>query len=183
MNIGIDIDDTIVNTYERLLQLICMRYDMNFNELVSKKLPYKEIYKGLENFDNIKKDLFPIMAKSVTLKENVVEIITKLKNEGNKIIFITARNFDDYSNPYDITYNYLERYSIPYDKLFINVKNKGEKCLEEGIDLFIDDNMRNCKDVIEVGVKTFQFDAIFTSDVEGATRVYSWNEVYDLINS
>jgi len=183
MNIGIDIDDTIVNTYERLLQLICMKYDINFNELISKKLPYKEIYNILPNFDTIRKDLFPIMAKCVHLKENVKEVLTKLKCDGHKIIFITARDFDDYSNPYDITINYLERNDIPYDKLFINVKNKGEKCIEEEIDLFIDDNMGNCRDVMDVGVKTYQFDAIFTSNVEGATRVYSWNEIYDLINS
>jgi len=183
MNIGIDIDDTIVNTYERLLQLICMRYNMDFNKLISKRLPYKEIYKSLENFDVIKKDLFPIMAKSVELKENVKEVLEKLKSDGNNIIFISARNSDDYSDPYGITYNFLDRYEIPYDKLLVSVENKGKKCLDEGIDLFIDDNMKHCKSVIDEGIKTFQFDALFTEDVEGATRVYNWDEVYDLINS
>jgi len=43
--------------------------------------------------------------------------------------------------------------------------------------------MKHCKSVIDEGIKTFQFDALFTEDVEGATRVYNWDEVYDLINS
>ena len=43
MNIGVDIDDTITNTYETLLTIISMKYGLNHKKLISKKLKYEEV--------------------------------------------------------------------------------------------------------------------------------------------
>lgn len=182
MNIGIDIDDTITNTYETLLTIISMKYGLNHKKLISKKLKYEEVYSKLDDFDLYKRDLFYMMVKSVTLKENVVEVINKLKNNGNNIVFITARNYYDYVDPYKVSYEYLIKNNIPFDKLFVNVYDKGSLCKKENIDIFIDDNVRNCNSVKSVGIRTIQFDNDFTSKVDDVEHVSSWKELYKLLH-
>ena len=112
MNIGVDIDDTITNTYETLLTIISMKYGLNYKKLISMNLGYEEVESNLDNYDLYKKDLFAVMAKSVTLKENVVEVLKKLKSEGNNIILITARNYEEYGDPYKVTLEFLEKNNI-----------------------------------------------------------------------
>lgn len=183
MNIGIDIDDTIVNTYETLLKLISMKYELDYNDLISKKLEYKDIFNSLDNFSNVNKDLFSIMVKAVKLKDNVVDIFNKLKNEGHKIMLITARNYGDYDEPYKVTYDYLTKNNVLFDKIIVNMDKKDKVCLDEKIDLFIDDNTKHCRDVSSVGINTLQFDALFNENINEFKKVSSWNEVYKFINS
>lgn len=183
MKIGIDIDDTITNTYQTLLTIIAMKYGVNYKELINENLSYDEVSNKFDNFNKNIKDLFYIMAKSVTLKENVKEIITMLKNEGHKIILITARNYDEYDNPYEITLDYLNKKDIPFDELHINILEKGVFCKENNIDLFIDDNVNHCNKVKEQGVKTIQFDTDFSDKVKDVLHVTNWNQIYEIINN
>lgn len=182
MNIGVDIDDTITNTYETLLTIISMKYGLNHKKLIDMNLGYEEIENNLENFNSYKKDLFSVMAKSVTLKENVVEVLKKLKEEGNNIILITARNYEEYGDPYNVSLEFLKKNKIPFDKLFVDVYDKGSLCKKENIDIFIDDNVRNCNSVKDVGIRTVQFDTSFTPKVEDVEHVSSWNEFYELLH-
>lgn len=182
MNIGIDIDDTIVNTYDIFLKLLVMKYKFNYNQLLIEKSNYFELYEKLDNFDNVKKDLFSILGKSVKLKENVVNVFNKLKEDGHKIILITARNYNDYDEPYKLTYEYLKKNGVPFDKLIVNTDKKAQVCLDEKIDLFIDDSTMNCKDVSSVGIKTLQFGALFNEEIKDFKKVYSWDEIYEYIN-
>lgn len=182
MNIGVDIDDTITNTYETLLTIISMKYGLNHKKLISMNLSYEEIFNKLENFNTYKNDLFVIMAKSVTLKENVVDTLKKLKKEGNNIIFITARNSEEYGDPYKLCLEFLEKNNIPYDKLFVDIYDKGSLCKKENIDIFIDDNVRNCNSVKDAGIRTVQFDNSFTPKVKNVEHVSSWNEFYELLH-
>lgn len=182
MNIGVDIDDTITNSYETLLTIISMKYGLNYKKIIQKNLNYEQIYNSLENFDTYKKDLHTFMAKAVPLKENVVEVLKKLKEEGNNIILITARNYDEYHEPYKITIEYLEKNSIPYNKLFVNISNKGELCKKENIDIFIDDNIKHCNSVKNVGIRTVQFNTSFVPKLDDVEHVSSWLEFYELIH-
>jgi len=181
MNIGIDIDDTIVNTYDTFVKLVCMKYGLDYNTLISQKLEYVDLYKTLDNFDNVNKDLFSVLIKSVKLKEDVVDVFNKLKKDGHKIILISARNYEDYAEPYRITYEYLTKNNIPFDKIIVNMKKKDKVCLDEKIDLFIDDNTNHCRDVSQIGINTLQFSALFNEKVKEFPKVYSWNQVYNII--
>jgi len=99
MKIGIDIDDTITNTWEYLIPI----YSQKFNIPIEKMKTLPPYYNGikdlisLEEYFKFMSDLEDYM-KQVPLKENVKEILTKLKEEGNTIIFITARG-KAYNNP------------------------------------------------------------------------------------
>lgn len=181
MNIGIDIDDTIVNTYEIFVALISMKYGLDYKKILSQNINYPELENNLENYDKIRKDIFSILVKSVILKDDVIKVLSKLKNEGHKIIFITARNFDEYYDPYGITYEYLTKNNVPFDKLIVNAMEKDVVCKNENIDIFIDDNTKHCSKVSNCGIKTIQFNTCFQPSVNGIKLVSNWNEIYDLI--
>ena len=45
--------------------------------------------------------------------------------------------------------------------------------------MFIDDNTKNCKAVMDKGVPTIQMECAFTTQSKGLKRVTDWNEVYE----
>ena len=49
MNIGIDIDDTITNTYSVLLPMIAIKYGMDINKMLSQRPTYNFLNKTLPN--------------------------------------------------------------------------------------------------------------------------------------
>lgn len=181
MKIGIDIDDTITNTYVSMLAVIADEYKVDFESLLVKKPSYLELRKMFPNFSEFARRRFCEVALNATLKTDVVKYLNKLKDEGHEIIFITARSYEEYENPHELTYNYLKNYNIPFDKLIVDIKNKGQECLNEGIDLFIDDDDHNCESVKSVDVPCLQFHICFSDGVDGIKKVYSWKEIYEYI--
>lgn len=181
MKIGIDIDDTITNTYKILVSIAAEKYNLDANEILERRPDYDELWNSLPNFDAIRKEIFMKMAPIVPLKEDVIEVLTKLKEQGNEIIFITARNSDEYDDPYQISYDYLVKNQVPFDKLYANVLDKGAKCVEENIDIFIDDDDTHCINVADKNIKTLQFDSLKSIEMLDIKRVYSWKEIYELL--
>lgn len=105
-----------------------------------------------------------------------VETINKLKDEGHKIVLITARwDFDDISVR-ELTEDWIKRKNIHYDKLVVNAKTKLEAVKENNVDIFIDDSFENCTSVAEGGIKTFIMDTRCNKglDSPNITRIYSW---------
>jgi uncharacterized HAD superfamily protein len=106
-----------------------------------------------------------------------------LKEEGHEIIFITARNHEEFVEPYKISFDFLKVNKVPYDKLLVNIKRKDKQCLMEKIDLFIDDNNDNCRAVHKAGVETLQFGTLFTKKLKNIERVESWQDVYTFVQN
>ena len=181
MNIGIDIDDTITDTYETLLPLVAIKFGMDLSKLMEKRPSYKVLYKSIPNYQDFAAENYHIMARMVPLKANVIEVLNKLRANGHKIIFITARNTEEYRNPYKLSYDYLMKNNVPFDKLITNIKDKGRECVIQGIDLFLDDNTLNCLAVKKHGIKTVQFDAGFACKDKDLPKVKSWNEFYEYV--
>ena len=50
LNIGIDIDDTITDTYYNLLPIIAIKYNLDLDKLYKKKYPYGTFHKKFPNF-------------------------------------------------------------------------------------------------------------------------------------
>ena len=181
MNIGIDIDDTITETYSTIIPMVAVKYGIDLKDLLRTKPSYTTLAKSLINYDRFIAEYFPTMAKIVPLKPDVIEVLNKLRADGHKIIFITARNRCEYKEPYKVSKDYLDRMGVPYDKIIAECHDKGEQAVIEGIDLFIDDNTKNCKAVMDKGVPTIQMECAFTTQSKGLKRVKDWNEVYELI--
>lgn len=182
MNIAIDIDDTITYTYETLIPMIASYYGINLKKLMDEKPNYATLNHTLKDYDKFKKDYYGKMARMVKVKEKAVEVINRLHDDGHRIVFMSARNNTEYDDPYQISKDYLDKMGIKYDKLLVNVKDKGKACILENIDLFIDDSTKNCKAVQSKGIKTLQFDTVYTKDNKYLRRVMSWPEVLEFVN-
>ena len=63
-------------------------------------------------------------------------------------------------------------------------RTKGEVCRGLGISIFVDDFIHNAEDVANAGIRTLLFDAPWNQGEINplVTRVYSWDEITDILN-
>ena len=181
MRIGIDIDDTITNSWEYLIPI----YRKIFNvEITEKSLPYYNVVQdkmSLDEFLEIGKEHEEEMGK-VPIKKDVLEILTKLKKEGHTIVFITARG-RSYNNAYEHTKKYLEQHSIPYDKIIVDTWDKAKVCQEEKIDLFIDDGKKHCEEVLACGIDVLMMETNYNKEYTEFKHVKKWQDIYEYIKN
>jgi len=191
MIIGIDIDDTIVNTNDSLF-----KYAQIYNEEIGNDFEIKKdewewnLACGWYKQEQIQGFYDKYLRKAlegVTLKPNAKEIINKLKSEGHKIIFITARSEADMIDHYEFTKNWLDKNGIKYNKLISGSFEKYKECRENNVDIFIDDGINNCIAVSQkANIPVYMFDSIYNSKVETPSkisRVDSWDTIYKIINN
>ena len=183
MRIGIDIDDTITDSWQFLIPHFEELYGIPASELI-KSYPYYRSVEHLttkeEYFCNLR-ELADKYMMEVPLKPGAYEYLNRLHEEGNELIFITARGIE-YDNPYRITKNYLRKMHIPYDKIITSAHDKSISCREEQIDLFIDDSLLHCQEVADAGFKTLLFVNPYNEHDEKFEHINSWEEVYHYIN-
>ena len=191
MNIGIDIDDTISNTFETFLPYMQKFVEQDLNRKLDLNLSSRTDYYNIMEKYNLSEEeartfwvsYYVEILESVKPKEAAVEVINLLKEKGNKIYLITARFDDGIVNVKAITEKWLEVNKINYDKLIINSHNKLEIAKQEKIDIFIDDSIRNCEMVSSGNIKAYMFSTQNNSyyENENIEKVVSWNELYEKI--
>ena len=190
MNIGIDIDDTTLYTINSMIKYADI-YDIqtlgrngtNGNLGLIQNRYYLKILYGWD--DKTKSDFFNTYYKNIleecTEIPNASKTIRKLKEEGNKIHFVTARitsipNCDTE----EITKRTLQNNNIPYDNLIINASDKLTVCQENGIQIFIEDSFDTCKELEEHGIKTYLMTTRMNKNIDAGNieRINSWDELY-----
>ena len=195
MVIGIDIDDTTVVTVESMVKY-GDKYDTEVLNREAKKdnlgrIKDRYYMNALYGWTEEEKFAFFDMYYKNVLEEgyplpNASEIINKLKQEGNEIIFITARltNIKNCETE-NITKETFRKYNIPYDKLIMNVDDKLKFCKENGVEVFIEDSYETCKSLQENGIKAYLMTTKMNRNIvdEKIERVSSWNEVYEKITN
>lgn len=191
MNIGIDIDDTISNTFETFLPYMkkFVEQDLNrkLNLNLSSKVDYYNIIEkygiSYEEARKFWEDYYALILETVKPKKSSVEVINTLKEKGHKVILITARFDDEIVDAEAITKKWLEANNINYDKLIINSHDKLEIAKNEDIKLFIDDSIRNCEMISSGNIKTYMFLTENNKyyENENIEKVISWDELYEKI--
>ncbi len=193
MNIGIDIDDTIANTYD-----VLFHYAQNYtiNE-IGKEI--KDVNRNSKthmycaDFHNWNQEeekeflekYYEKTALKVQPKMYAVENIKRLRENGNKIYLITARFLSEKFDIEELTKDWLEKYGIPYDKLILNAQNKVIIAKQNDIKIFVDDSIKNCTQMADAGIKTYMMDTMVNRDFENPNieRVFSWPHLYQKIES
>lgn len=189
MKIGIDIDNVISNFDEALLnEYLLYNKKMHNNCEINKNA--KNIREGMFNWDdeeerNFYKNNIERIAINLKVIEGASKYIKKLKEDGHIIYIISGRDNGDYTDPYKMTKDWLKKYDIVYDKLFLvdacDSHSKTVICLEQSVDLMIDDSKRMCKDLKEHNIKTFIMDTPYNRNSTEFIRVHTWKEIYKLI--
>ena len=195
MVIGIDIDDTTVVTVESMVKY-GDKYDTEVLNREAKKdnlgrIKDRYYMKALYGWTEEEKFAFFDMYYKNVLEEcyplpNASEIINRLKQEGNEIIFITARltNIKNCETE-KITKETFRKYNIPYDKLIMNVDDKLKFCKENDVEVFIEDSYETCKNLQENGIKAYLMTTKMNRNIvdDKIERVSSWDEVYEKITN
>ncbi|MGN1298867.1 MAG: HAD hydrolase-like protein [Candidatus Scatovivens sp.] len=193
MNIGIDIDDTISSTFEEtyprakeylknvlgreVIEDYSKAIDFNYIENILKITP--------EEMEGFWRANLADLLKKVKPKQSAIETINRLKQEGHKIIIITARWNKDYCDSEEISKEWLKKYNISYDKIYTGAESKKEIAINEKLDLFIDDSIKNCREISNSNIKCFLFASkvnIYNKECENFEIVNSWDEIYKKIN-
>ncbi len=192
MNIGIDIDDTITKTSE-----ITDQYAKEYTE---KELKRKFELKKIDILDPMwarhlygwssEEDkkfwnlYYERIMRNVEPKEYAIETINELSKENN-IVIITARLYKDEIITSQITKEWLKKYNINYNKLFVGYLDKRYISKENDIELFIDDSFNTCKQISESGIRTILMNSRINKKMENdkLERVFSWKDIREKIKT
>ena len=194
MNIGIDIDDTISETFETMLPYAQkytieeLKRESNIKMEDSFKNHFYIVHiNGWNEKEaiNFWEKYYAEILKEVNIKKFAADVINKLKSEGHKIYLITARWEMKKDNVWEITKNWLKDNNVEYDELIINASDKLTVAKEKNIDIFIDDSFNNCKLIADnMNTKVYIMHSKSNGKLcdDKIQRVFSWPEIYDLIN-
>lgn len=195
MIIGIDIDDTIANTIEKMLKY-ADKYDKEVLNGKGKVGQIGEILdrhylKHIYEWQDKQKIAFfekyyQIVLETVTIKEDAAEIIQQLKQEGNTILLITARwtSIADCDTE-KITQKWLEENKVPYDALIVNAQEKLEICIQKKVDVLIEDSYLACEEMVQAGRNAILMSSKMNQNIQqdpNITRVENWKQVYESLH-
>ena len=190
MRIGIDIDNVVSNFNENLLEEY-MQHDKELRNTGIINVEADYIRRGMFDWTEKEerefyKNNIERIARNLKVKEDAKKYIDKLKDDGHYICIITGRDNGEYKEPYNMTKEWLNSNLIKYDKLILtdayDKKEKSIKCLENNIDIMIDDSVGNCKSCIQNNIKTFLMDTAYNRFAD-IPRVNSWKEFYEVVSN
>lgn len=180
--IGIDIDDTLVDTFESFQPLVAKLTGQPLEYLIENDISYENTPKewGMDSLDFAHR-FFDDNVPSTPAKEDAAQAVARLRKAGNRIIIITSRTNMLYKDCYYTSRLELSNCGIEYDKLICTV-DKGQACKEEKVDVMFDDLVFNCDAVSKVGTKAILFTSKENKNQESAfPRVESWKEALELL--
>ena len=178
MKIGIDMDNTICSTIEKINE-----YQKKYIE--KEKITLEELWNTKEHKEKFLKKYLERIYNEAKLKENANSTINKLKECGYKIYIITARSEKYVSNIYNIINNYCTKNNFTIDGIFIDAKDKADICKKNKINIMIEYNKYNFDKLTDNNIKTILYDENNTYN-EIDNRINSWNEytkIIDIINN
>lgn len=183
MRIGIDIDDTITDTWKYMIPIYSKVFSKEPTILEKSPPYYYSIADSNISVDEYFEKMRPYYIENimnVPLKPHAKEVINELYNQGHTIILITARG-KLYDNPDEVTKAYLTKQGIKYHKLITRASKKDYVCLSEKIDLFIDDSIKHCKSVTNAGIKVLMPDNSYNHEEDKYEHFTDWKEVLDYV--
>lgn len=191
MRIGIDIDDTMTDIKDQLTSA-AVKYAKSLNKNVidtnndivdtyNNGNVYQQLFDF--NYGELKYFLGTIQEEitdNAIPREDCVSVINQLHKDGNEIYVITARDQEFHDDPYLQSKKWLEKNSIYFDKLIVNARDKGIVCVENNIDLLIDDNISNCFNAINLEIDAILIGKEKNKEIK---TFHTWTEIYDYIKN
>lgn len=191
MRIGLDIDNVISNFNDALLK----EYLKHDKELKNTGIINEEAHDVRDGmFDWSKEEEIEFYKTNIERIANNLEVIAdagkfinRLLEDGNDIYIISGRDNGEYKDPYDMTKKWLAKNNILYTKLILtnayDSHAKTVECLNNKIDIMIEDSTRICVDLKENGIKVLMMNTRFNQNDVDIERVSSWKEIYSKISS
>lgn len=181
MNIGIDIDDTLTDLSRIRIQT-AKEYFKEMNIMHNLIRTDTHLFSEMFDWNQDECDKFWFekaddMLLKVKARKNASKVIKALKDNGHKIFIITARTKEWHKDPYKLSYEWLKKNDIPFDELHVGHLNKLQVCLENKIDLFIDDMPKTLRELKENGIDTLLMKNPHNVLTDDLTFVSTWDEI------
>lgn len=172
VRIGIDLDDTIFDTGKKYKTL-------QSDFLLKNGITEEELWKDKKNrFDFIKSN-FENIFFDLDVKNNAKKTIDLLKTLNHEIYIITARSQRYSKDIFDITKDSLLKNGICFDKLILTEKEKLKACLENKIDIMIDNSIEVYRELYQTNIKIILYDEE-CNYLNLSNRVSSWQELFEM---
>lgn len=188
MKIGVDIDGVLIDFEERMRYSASM---FNYNERKSNLSKVTDNYWvqeqygwSKEQWESFSNKYLIQLTKESCLKPGAEEILKLLKQEKNELIVISARG-SEFEEMITLVQEKINKYNIEFDKLYWKSTDKLQICIDEKIDIMIDDNPITCKKLSENNIRTFYFRNIYGKKLKENNylkEVHDWSEVYKEIH-
>lgn len=195
MRIGIDIDGVLTDIEQWQLDYGSKFYFEKYGKEIQNNEGYEttDIFKVDSKLDDeFWTEYFKDYSTNVDVRKLASEVIQKLKQDGNEIYIITARGsflshsanvmlFEENKN---IVLEWLRKNEIEYDKIIFSPEDKLSICLENNIDVMIEDKVDNINK-ISTRIPVICFHAGYNKNCKGNNifRCYSWYDIYSKISS
>lgn len=192
MRIGIDIDGVFTNLRQFHIDY-CSKYCFENNIDFSINLNCYDVAGAFNIPKEKEKDFWQqyleFYAKEEPIRPLTKAVIDKLKEDGHEIYIITARWLADREdevgeNMRKITKNWLYENGIKYDKLIFTKSSKLQYCIDNKIDIMIEDDAKNIRE-LSTKIPVICYDAEYNRNCKGNNiiRCYSWYDIYRKINN
>lgn len=195
MRIGIDIDGVLTDIEQWQLDYGSKFYFEKYNKQILDNEGYEttDIFKVDSKLDDeFWTEYFKDYSINVDVRKLASEVIKKLKQDGNKIYIITARgsflshsaNVIPFEENKNIVLEWLRKNEIEYDKIIFSPEDKLSICIENNIDVMIEDKVDNINK-ISTRIPVICFHAGYNKNCKGNNifRCYSWYDIYSKISS
>lgn len=182
MNIAIDIDDTLADSFEYFQPFAAEYFGIDIEEVRRKNISYGNLPKEWQTKKpDFARVYYDRVVPDTPFKPDAAWGVTKLREAGHRIVIITGRTTASYTDPYKTSAEELARGGIVYDKL-ICTHAKGKACMEEHIDVLIDDLPANCDDAVRHGSAAILFNCKSNQNIETThPRVSDWKTALEVI--
>lgn len=182
MNIAVDIDDTLTNSFDYFLPFVAEYFGVDAKELARRNISYSNLPAEWKKDEiGFCRAYYDRVVPATPFKPDAAWGINKLRELGHRIIIITGRTDAFYTDPYKTTMEELANGGIAYDKLVCTL-DKASACIEENISVLIDDMPANCESAIQRGISALLFESKGNCGRETEfSLVRSWKEAVDAI--
>lgn len=188
MKIGIDLDGVVFDT-EKEFRVYTELYDMLVLKQNSKVDNSElELQYRFNWTEENSKGFLAIYHEKIVREANYMpgakDILKMLKQDGHMLIIITARGGMN-KKMIEKTKERLKQDNMDiFDKYYFNIDEKQQICLNEKIDIMIDDYYRNCQSISDAGIKTIYLKDAPSPNLkenENLKILYNWGEIYRYI--
>ena len=195
MRIGIDIDGVLTDIEKWQLDYGSKFYYENYNKTIVNPKGYEtnEIFdSSIECDDQFWDKYFKEYSINVEARKFASEVISKLKQDGYEIYIITARgsflshsaNVMSKEENEHIVKEWLNKNNIYYDKLIFSPEDKLGICINNDINIMIEDKVDNINK-IATKLPVICFNAGYNEECKGENiyGVYTWYDIYNTIKN
>ena len=187
--IGIDIDGCLTDVYSWYF-----KNGSEYAKTVGKGLVNENGCDAKEMYDLTDDEFKKFLEKKLLdystnepVREGASDTCIQLISEGFELYIITARFNSDKDNEEGlkmrkIVEKWLKDNKIPYSKIIYSSENKKDICLENHIEIMIEDNLKTLKEIKKY-IPVICFDAPYNRNIDNDNliRVTKWEEILNYI--